>query len=95
MIETQLVYEQMRCKIQTLEKENAEFKEDVKYYEQKHERLVTEWDNAKRQLTKAKDLLLRFIELKNKPCATGHSINMLLYENISVEAEKFLKEIDK
>lgn len=49
----------------------------------------------KQQLTKAKDLLLRFIELKNIPCAAGHSINMLLYENISVKAEKFLKEIDK
>ena len=40
-----------------LQEENAELKEDVKYYEQKHERLVTEWDNAKRQLTKAKEII--------------------------------------
>lgn len=45
------------------------------------------------KLTKAKDLLLRFIKLKNKPCAIEHSVNMLLYDNISKEAEQFLKEI--
>ena len=44
------------------------------------------------QLAKAKDLLLRFIDLKNKPCAVGHSVNMLLYENICSEAGQFLKE---
>jgi len=48
----------------------------------------------KQQLTKAKDLLLRFIELKNKPCAVGHSVNMLLYENICAEAKQFLKETE-
>ena len=47
------------------------------------------------QLTKAKDLFLRFIGLKNKPCASGHSINMLLYENICAEAEQFLSEVEK
>lgn len=48
------------------------------------------------QLTKAKDLLLRFIELKNKPCAVGHSVNMLLYENICADVKQFLNsEVEK
>ena len=51
--------------------------------------------NLGNQLTKAKDLLLKFIELKNKPCAVGHSINMLLYENISAQTEQFLKDLEK
>lgn len=47
------------------------------------------------QLIEAKDLLLRVIELKNKPCAVGHSVNMFLYENICVEAEQFIKDLEK
>lgn len=54
------------------------------------QKLEKENAELKDQLTKAKDLLLRFIELKNKPCASGHSINMLLYENICAETEQFL-----
>lgn len=57
---------------------------------------VIKLDNINRlqgeQLTKAKDLLLRFIELKNKPCAVGHSVNMLLYENICADVKQFLKD---
>jgi hypothetical protein len=49
----------------------------------------------KQQLTIAKDLLLRFIELKNKPCASGHSVNMLLYENICADVKQFLNEVEK
>ena len=49
-------------------------------------------DKQRDQLIKAKELLQRFIELKNKPCASGHSVNMLLYENICVETEQFLEK---
>ena len=87
MNETQLVYEQMRCKIQTLEKENAELKEDVKYYEQKHERLVTEWDNAKRQLTKAKEIIKDLLGSENTSCEEE------MFFEIRQKAEQFLKEI--
>lgn len=74
-----------------LEKENAELKLKLEALEGQ-----TPWKDIKDkseligQLTKAKDLLLRFVELKNKPCASGHSINMLLYENICAETEQFL-----
>ena len=79
-----------------LEKENAELKLKLEALEGQ-----TPWKDIKdkseviEQLTKAKDLLLRFVELKNKPCASGHSINMLLYENICAEAEQFLSEVEK
>ena len=78
-----------------LEKENAELKLKLEALEGQ-----TPWKDIKdkseviEQLTKAKDLLLRFVELKNKPCASGHSINMLLYENICAETEQFLKDCE-
>jgi uncharacterized protein YajQ (UPF0234 family) len=50
---------------------------------------------VRQQLAKAKDLLLRVIDLKNKPCASGHSVNMLLYDNICTEAEQFLEEVSE
>lgn len=52
-------------------------------------------DRQREQLAKAKNLLLRFIELKNKPCAVGNSVNMLLYENIRSEVEQFISEVEK
>lgn len=48
-------------------------------------------DKQRDQLTKAKEIINEFVELKNKPCAAGHSVNMLLYDNICVKAEQFLK----
>ena len=82
-------------RIADLENENAELKEKLK--PENCLKLLAKDGYIKftsEQLTKAKDLLLRFIELKNKPCAVGHSVNMLLYENIRSEAEQFLKEGD-
>lgn len=49
-------------------------------------------DKQRDQLIKAKEIINKFVELKNKPCAVGHSVNMLLYDNICTEAEQFLKE---
>lgn len=79
------------CKeLADLEKENAELKKLKRECETSLCR--AEYQYNYEQLTKAKDLLLRFVELKNKPCASGHSINMLLYENICAETEQFLKD---
>jgi hypothetical protein len=86
--------------VERLKEVNAELKEvidndvDKKIYVQlaKKAKLA---DVQKVQLAKAKDLFLKFIDLKNKPCASGHSINMLLYENICAEAEQFLKEVSE
>lgn len=82
-----------------LEQENAELKsrdcwKSCEYSNPKAE-LIGQHIKDVQKLTKAKDLLLRVIELKNKPCAVGHSVNMLLYENICVEAEQFIKEVEK
>lgn len=82
-----------------LEKENAVLKErnikDCKNFNKAVEEISEQLNRKHCQLTKAKDLLLRFIELKNKPCAAEHSVNMLLYENIRSEAEQFLKEVSE
>lgn len=82
--------------IAELEKENAVLKErnikDCKNFNKAVKEISERLNQKHYQLTKAKDLLLRFIELKNKPCAIGHSVNMLLYENIRSEAEQFLKK---
>jgi len=81
-------------KIKELEKENAELKKEIDEAEIKC--IKGECPRLKtlenKQLTKAKDLLLRFVELKNKPCAVEHSVNMLLYENVCVDTKKFLEE---
>ena len=52
-------------------------------------------DKQREQLIKAKDLLLRFIKLKNKPCAVGNSVNMLLYDNICADVNQFISEVEK
>ena len=78
-----------------LEKENEELKEDNSEWEKASDKWKSVYELTNNQLTKAKDLLLRFVELKNKPCASGHSINMLLYENICAEAEQFISEVEK
>ena len=44
-------------------------------------------------LTKAKEILHLFFELKTKPCASGNSINMLQFENTCKKAEQFLSEV--
>lgn len=92
-IKEMLIYmDRQRDHIIKLEKENTELK---KKYVKECEDVAFIVTNYNKQLTKAKDLFLRFIELKNKPCASGHSINMLLYENICAEVEQFLSEADK
>ena len=78
----------------------ATYKLDVENAELRKDCIESEEDNNKLReniykIDVAKDLLLRFVELKNKPCASGHSINMLLYENICAEAEQFLSEVEK
>jgi hypothetical protein len=87
-----------------LEKENAELKgiKDVATLIRANNDTVTtlmqlnnKLVSKSQQLTKAKDLFLRFIDLKNKPCASGHSINMLLYENICDDVKQFLGEVEK
>ena len=40
----------------------------------------------------AKEIIREYYNLKNFPCASGNSINMLMYENINHKAEAFLKE---
>ena len=40
----------------------------------------------------AKGIIREYYNLKNFPCASGNSINMLMYENINHKAEAFLKE---
>ena len=79
----------------------ATYKLDVENAELRKDCIESEEDNNKLReniykIDVAKDLLLRFVELKNKPCASGHSINMLLYENICAETEQFLNsEVEK
>ena len=94
--DTEIINKTYEKRFKDLEKENAELKKKnldaqdavtMQMYTNKANKEI-----ADKQLTKAKDLLLRFIELKNKPCAYGHSVNMLLYENISTEAKQFLKD---
>ena len=74
-----------------LQEENAELKEDVKYYEQKHERLVTEWDNAKRQLTKAKEIIKELMSFSVQLCDCRHTVD---FEKTREEAEQFLSEVE-
>ena len=49
-------------------------------------------EERERQIIRAKRILYGFIDLKYKPCASGNSINMLIYENLRKEAIHFLKE---
>jgi hypothetical protein len=82
-------------RIEDLEKENTElkaFRQDYVKLTEDNVVMTRQRAEIAMQLTKAKDLLLRFIDLKNKPCAVGHSVNMLLYDNICAEAEQFLKD---
>ena len=74
--------------VKSNEKEKAELKKFKRECETSLCR--AEYQYNYEQLTKAKDLLLRFVELKNKPCASGNSVNMLLYDNICAETEQFL-----
>ena len=89
-------YRQSEKKIEELEEENAELKARLNAINLLTPELEKRSKLRIQQLTIAKDLLLRFIELKNKPCAAGHSINMLLYENICANADQFLNsEVEK
>lgn len=56
------------------------------------ERLYQEYLVLQSQLTEAKEIIREYSNLKNFPCASGNSINMLMYENIKKKAEAFLKE---
>ena len=79
-----------------LEKENAELKNQLEMSNEVYNDNLDYSHHIEEQLTKTKDLLLRFIELKNKPCAVGHSINMLLYDNICADVKQFLNsEVEK
>ena len=69
-------------KIAELEKENAELKEWKEQTIKARGRDYMSWSRMKDQLTKAKDLLKRFIELEN--CT-------LDYDDIK-EAEQFIKD---
>lgn len=99
------IIKEMQSKVDTLQKANAELKADYKVlscsvgdFDELQEKLEGEQRKNNRlsdQLTKAEDLLLRFVELKKKPCAVGHSVNMLLYENACAVSAQFLKEIEK
>ena len=93
-------YELSEKQIATLEKENTELKsENQKWKDEWQEQVQKATDEGyartlqTMQLTKAKDIIKEYIELKYKPCAVGNSVNMLLYDNICAEAEQFLKEI--
>lgn len=82
--------------LKDFEKENAELKARLNAINLLTPELEKMSKLRIQQLTIAKDLLLGFIELKNKPCAAGHSINMLLYENICADADQFLNsEVEK
>ena len=82
--------------LKDLEKENAELKNERNAFKIYSDGAELDAINLKEQLTKTKDLLLRFIDLKNKPCAVGHSVNMLLYENICADVKQFLNsEVEK
>lgn len=93
----QQVWEIMNVETEELDKENGKLEGKLSDLQSEYIELENFHNNIvnglKAQITKAKDLLLRFMDLKNKPCAIGHSINMLLYENICAEAEQFLKGV--
>lgn len=95
--DTEILNKTYEKRFNDLEKENAELKEqrfslrnERNTFLVQNEQYEKDLIDFNENLTNAKDLLLRFVELKNKPCASGHSINMLLYENICAETEQFL-----
>lgn len=48
--------------------------------------------DLEKENAEAKEIIREYYNLKNFPCASGNSINMLMYENINHKAEAFLKE---
>ena len=48
--------------------------------------------SLEKENAEAKGIIREYYNLKNFPCASGNSINMLMYENINHKAEAFLKE---
>ena len=70
--------------IKDLEKENAELKTDKQYWEQKSNRLTTEWGKTLDQLVQAKEIIKQF--LNDYPIITKELLDKL---------EQFLKEIEK
>ena len=71
-------------KINELEKENEELKTDKQYWEQKANRLTTEWGETLDQLTKAKGLLKQWQQ-------ADICDSVVLF----ADTEQFLKEIEK
>ena len=68
-------------KNQKLKKENADLKTDKQYWEQKANRLITEWRETLDKLTKAKEIIKQF--LNDYPVITKELLDKL---------EKFLKD---
>lgn len=101
MNETQLVYEQMRCRIQNLEKENVELKKTLKTYNG-----CGDWDNdfhtcrvylqheelQKREelLTNAKEIIKELVRVEYADFTNGDYSNEL--SKVLEQAEQFLKE---
>ena len=88
--------------IENLQKENAELKEYNKYLKRKRQGGIQKQYNKvaiikqqNDQLSKAKEVLHLFLELRTKPCASGNSINMLQFENTCKKAEQFISEVEK
>ena len=75
-----------------LEKENTELKEALKNDKVCKCSHYLNFKDLENQLTEAKEIIREYYNLKNFPCASGNSINMLMYENINHKAEAFLKE---
>ena len=48
--------------------------------------------DLEKENAEAKEIIREYYNLKNFPCASGNSINMLMYENINHKAVAFLKE---
>ena len=78
-------YEQAEKRIAELEKENAELKKQLEMSNKVYNDNLDYSHHIEEQLTKAKELLKRFIELEN--CT-------LDYDDIK-EAEQFLKDLEK
>lgn len=76
--------------IAQLEQKNAELKTDKQYWEQKANRLTTEWGVTLDQLAQAKEIIKEFVCHYNNKTIYVENMNPLLQR-----AEQFIKEIEK